>query len=83
MLVLCHATFHPHFVTIPFIVMCKWTTKETLYALNIWAPSHEAETWSVLCTSHGGQYDRIRSFYLVERCLDIVAYFPINTFKFL
>jgi len=62
MLVLCRATFNPHFVTIPIIVMRKWTTKETLYVLNIWAPSHEAETCSVLCTSYGGQYDRIRSF---------------------
>ena len=51
MFVLCQATFHPHFVTSSRMVMCKWATKETLYMLNIWAPSHEAETRSVLCTS--------------------------------
>jgi hypothetical protein len=83
MLVLCHATFYPHFVTNPFIFMCKWTTIETLCVLNIWALSHETETCSVLCTSYGGQYDRIRSFYLIERCFDIVAYFPVNTSKLL
>ena len=51
MFVLCLATLHPEFVTIPFMVMCKWATIGTLYVLNIWAPSHEAETRSVLCTS--------------------------------